>query len=132
MVLRYSTRLSRRSVTLPGSGSAGSMPKTPYLIHFASSPRSSLEGWSGSFHGFRHAENGSDPVTLTTVTRGEGAYSLAYLCSLSRYSGGSERIQRLPASGRGWGLLCQKCTRRPPPQPSPGVPGEGDGRVPDL
>src|SRR6185312_10142076 len=45
--------------------------------------------------------------------------------SLPRYSGRSERIGRLPASGLGRGLSPKVLVLRNPLPTSPGVPGEG-------
>ena len=44
IVLRYSTRLRRRTVTRPGSGSTGSIPKAPDLIHRSRASPSSADG----------------------------------------------------------------------------------------
>jgi hypothetical protein len=44
MVFRYSTRLSRRTVTRPGSGLPGSSPKAAYLIQRSSFCCSRVKG----------------------------------------------------------------------------------------
>src|SRR5262249_51896781 len=55
IVFRYSLRLSRRTVTRPGSGSCGSISKTERLIHSSMRRNCSAEGWGSSRGGMNPA-----------------------------------------------------------------------------